>query len=141
MVTLSTQATSNLPAPRSARASVAITILTILLLSLPLLLTAAVAPKFEEIFKDFGVALPTLALWEIRLGRALSSAAGWVCVIGIIACFVVPASIWAGNRKSRAAALLSLAALLALVFVGLLVVSFYLPLSSMIESLQQNPKP
>jgi len=108
------------------------------LLCLPLLVTALVVPKFEEIFKDFGVALPWLTRVEIQVGRLASSPAGWVLMLGVMACVLAPAAWAASRRRAWAAMLLALAVLVGVGYVLLLVLGMFLPLTTLIESLQQG---
>ncbi len=137
MATISTQMVPPpVSAPRSSRGSIALAVSTILLLSLPLVITAAVVPKFESIFKDFGVALPVTARMFIQLGHALATPLGWAAVLLVIALAVVPGTMLARRTRFGALALLVLALILAISYIALLVVSMNGPLVQMIESLQ-----
>ncbi len=136
------QLTTQMPLPpasvKPTCGSVAVAIVSALLLAFPLLATAMIVPKFDEIFRDFGVALPLLARFFINVSRLLTSPVGWILVVIAIGALIVPGTIFA--RRSRAAAGMLL--LLAMVFAGayfvVLVASLFGPLVSMIESLQRG---
>ncbi len=104
----------------------------------PLATVAVVAPKFGEIFRDFGVALPLLTQYFLRTGEALASPAG---IIGLLLLTLV---VWAAVtfvwRLHRGAgfSVLGLCVLWLIAIVPLLIVSFLLPLVAMIESLQRG---
>ena len=126
------------PSARSGGRAATIAIVTILLLAFPLVITGALVPHFEELFKDFGVALPASTRWIIRLGHAASSVAGWAVIVVALAGIIVPLSFAASRRPALASALLLLSILLTLGYIVVLVISMFLPLVTMIESLQQG---
>lgn len=97
-----------------------------------------IAPRFEEIFRDFGVALP----WITRVVLGVS----WWCraspFAGVVGVLVVGASIATGlvAGRSRSAAP-AIAVLLAALFAGAAIVAlfalaFAIPHSQMVNSLQ-----
>ncbi|MBX3402484.1 MAG: hypothetical protein KF699_03630 [Phycisphaeraceae bacterium] len=107
----------------------------------PLAVVALVAPRFMEIFRDFGVALPLLTQEVIRLGTNLASPLGAVLllVIGL----GIAGSLCLAWRAHR---LLGLSVLLAsltwlLVASAIITVSLFIPLVAMIQSLQQAGAP
>jgi hypothetical protein len=111
------------------------------LVVLPLAVVAAFAPKFVEIFRDFGVALPLATRGILRLGDAMATP------LGIAGLFVLTGAVWmvaAMAWRIRAAAGLAILVLCtawALVSIPLIVISVLLPLTAMTESLQQQKGP
>jgi type II secretory pathway component PulF len=105
---------------------------------MPLVIIAAVVPKFTEIFRDFGVALSGLSLMLIRLGNALASITG----IGLILLLavVIAAAVGLAWRTHRAVglALLLLFCGWFLLSIGIILLGLMLPLVAMIESLQKG---
>lgn len=139
MTSIPTRAIDIRPPAISIRGSVATAMVTMLLLGFPLVVTAAIAPKFDEIFRDFGVPLPALTRLFIQIGRALSTPLGWVATIAIISAIIVPACIVARRSRAAAGALLLVAMIVAGVYFMLLVMSMFGPLNAMIQSLQAKP--
>ena len=105
---------------------------------MPLVILAVVAPKFMEIFRDFGVALPSLSGGLIRGGVALGTplGVGFVLLLGVVVVLVVGMA-WRVNRVIGAVLLLLCGAWF-LLSLGIGIVGFFLPLLAMIESLQRG---
>ncbi len=131
-----------LPVPaRSPARTARVAIITFLLFAFPLLITGTLVPRFEEIFKDFGVALSAPTRILINVGHAASSFAGWAVIIFLLLAVILPISLWASRGPGRASAILLLALLTTLGYFGLLAVAMYLPVVTLIESLQAAGKP
>lgn len=132
-----------LPASASARSpkqTAWVASLTFLLFAFPLLITGAVVPKFEEIFKDFGVALSTPTRAMIDIGHAASSFIGWFAIVSLLLAVILPISLWASRSPERATAVLLLALFTMFGYLVLLVIAMFSPLVTMIESLQAGGK-
>lgn len=141
MATLSTQTLEPRQKSGSLRGSIATAIITILLLAFPLLATAAIVPKFEEIFRDFGVALPVVTRMFIQVSRVLSTPLGWAGVLLAIGVVIVPCAMIARRTRAAAGAMLLIAMIISLVYFAALVISLFRPLTAMINSLQSGGKP
>ncbi len=139
MATISTQSPLQ-PTPARVAGTTTMAVVTAFLLAFPLIVTAAITPKFEQIFRDFGVALPLAARLFINIGRFLSSPLGWVVVVAAIGLLIVPASILAARRWSIALILFLGALVWFLGYILLLIASMFGPLMTMIESLQAGGK-
>ena len=104
----------------------------------PLAILALVAPKFAEIFRDFGVALPGISVLQIRVGVALASPVG-ICVLLLLALLIVLVVGFASHvNRAIGLVLLGLCGVWFLASIGIVVVGLMLPLVAMIESLQQS---
>lgn len=109
--------------------------------ALTLILIGTVAPKFGQIFRDFGLQVPVLARAYISAGEALSSlgsgALVLVCLLsGMIAAMVA----WIIRRNFAMGGLLAMLVVAACVLAAALMVAAFLPaLVQLIESLQQQP--
>lgn len=130
------------PAPTGSQVGVGVASLVAAAAAvIPLAVMALAGPKFMDLFKDFGVALPASTLWMINLGSSLASPLGVVFMLLLgagVAGLVCMA--W------RTRWVLGLAILLACIIwfcvsLGIIVVSLYFPLVAMIESLQQSGTP
>lgn len=104
----------------------------------PLAIAALAVPKFMEIFRDFGVALPLLSRAVIDIGTALATPLGVVVIlmIGLGAAGAVCLA-WRVHRVVGIGALLACLAWLC-ISLGLLAIGLFLPLIAMTESLQQG---
>ncbi len=104
----------------------------------PLALLAIVAPKFAELFADFGVALPGVSVLQIRIGLALASPAG-VIVLTLLG-IVILLAVGLAGRVNRALGLVlfALCCVWFMASIGIMVVGLMLPLVAMIESLQKG---
>lgn len=109
--------------------------------TIPLAVIALTAPKFTEVFRDFGVALPVMTRGILRLGGSLASPLGAVVIlligVGVVGLVCLA---WRARRG------LGLAALLACVVwfcvsLGVVLVGLLFPLVGMIGSLQQGSAP
>lgn len=107
----------------------------------PLVILALVVPKFTEIFRDFGVALPLLSRAVIDIGTALATPLGVVVIlmIGLGAA----GAVCLACRVHRVVGIGALLACLAwfCISLGLLAIGLFLPLLATIESLQQSGTP
>lgn len=107
----------------------------------PLAIAALAVPKFTEIFRDYGVALPLLSRAVIDLGAALATPLGVVVIlmVGLGAAGAVAL----GWRVQRALGICALLACLGwlCISLGLLAIGLFLPLTAMIDSLQQGGAP
>jgi type II secretory pathway component PulF len=108
------------------------------LLTFPLVVIAIIVPKFEEIFKDFGVALPVVTRVIINVGHAMRSPLG-VVIIGL---WLVGSAALAGLISLRSAGAAGILLLVGMLLAGIsfivLILSMFAPLVQMIESLQQG---
>lgn len=104
----------------------------------PLVAVAVFTPKFGEIFRDFGVALPLLTQYFLRIGEVLASPAG---IIGLLllalATWAAVTLVWRLHRGTGFV-VLGLCVLWLITSFPLLIVSFLLPLVAMTESLQRG---
>lgn len=141
MSTLSNRALRPAEPARSVTGSTVMTAATILLLAMPLVLTAAVVPKLEEVFKDFGVQLPVLTRMFIQVGRVVSTPLGWAGVMLAIVLVIAPASVLARQKRNAAWLLLMAAILIAAVYAVLLVVGMLIPVMQLNSSLQSGSAP
>ncbi|MBI1189742.1 MAG: type II secretion system F family protein [Tepidisphaera sp.] len=69
-----------------------------------LILTAImifIIPKFEEIFKDFGVALPVLTRWLIRSSRWVAGTNAGQAIPGVVLLLPSPILIWGAYKLIR----------------------------------------
>lgn len=105
-----------------------------------------VAPKFEEIFTDFGVALPTLTLEILVLARRLNPVHG---SLNLILIAIAGVALFAGIRALASAPFLALRTLSLIVAILLLLAAvlafvafipaMFIPLVDMINHLNANP--
>jgi type II secretory pathway component PulF len=130
------------PVPQVARRSPGRAVFTAVcifgLLTFPLVVIAIIVPKFEEIFKDFGVALPVVTRVIINVGHAMRSPLG-VVIIGL---WLVGSAALAGLISLRSAGAAGILLLVGMLLAGIsfivLILSMFAPLVQMIESLQQG---
>lgn len=113
--------------------------------SLPLFALLFVIPKFEEIFKDFGVQLPDTALWLIGASRWVRGDQVGQVIPGLV--FVAPvflvflgAAVVLVLRERSGLVLLGLV-LLPILFLAMTIYAMFVPLVAMIESLQGGGAP
>lgn len=106
-----------------------------------------VVPKQEEIFKDFGVALPLLTRWFINQSRDFcatnpgqSVSVQWVLLPLWLLCIAAVTVACARRATMRAGMVfLVLGVLWAFLSLGLLVLAMQLPMHAMARSLQGGP--
>lgn len=104
-------------------------------------------PKQEEIYRDFGVALPLVTRWFINQSRDFcatnpgqSVSLQWVLLPLWLLCIAGVTLVCARRPTMRAGMVfLILGVLWAFLSLGLLVVAMQLPMHSMIESLEGAP--
>jgi len=103
-------------------------------------------PKYERIFTDFGVELPGLTLLFVNGARWLAgtqsgqSVPGWPIAAGALVVLTLACSTLAACRPTRSLGLglLSLLIFSAVAAFFLAVVAYVLPLTKLIESMQQS---
>lgn len=106
------------------------------LLGIPTLLIALLAPKYAEVFRDFGVRLPLLTKWFLDFGQALATPMG--ALAAAAALLVALGAVYAIARASRpvGVVVLILCALWALAAFVLFLLAMFIPTAAMTESLQ-----
>jgi type II secretory pathway component PulF len=105
------------------------------MLLLPLGLIPLLSQKYNEIFRDFGVALPQLTRWFLVLGTWLMTPVGLVVLFstGVV---IIGISALAARRWLAAVIWCLLSFAVTVITVALFVVSMYVPMVHMIEGLQ-----
>lgn len=104
--------------------------------------TAVLTPRYTEIFRDFGVALPVITRGFLALGRALTTPMGTLVAGLAVLMLSLAAGAIAGVGKRAALLLHMLAVALFIIYLGAFLASMQLPLATITQSLQQNaPNP
>lgn len=108
------------------------------LLGTPIVLMALLAPKYAEVFRDFGVTLPLLTKWFLDFGHALATPLGALAAAaGLLVALV---AVYAIARQSRMVGIvvLTLCALWAIAAFVLFMLAMYVPLNELTNSLQRG---
>ena len=105
----------------------------------PLLMCGLLAPKFAEIFKDFGLALSFLSRFFLNLGMALATPIGLLAAMMAVGVVTGAASLGSYRRRAWTVLALVVAILFFALFAATFMVAMYEPLVRLIESLQAKP--
>ncbi len=116
-----------------------LTIIGLVLWSLVLIVLCAIVPKFEQIFRDFGVELSLMTRASLGASRWLMGRNTGQMFPGIIIAAPVLLGVAFGFYCARRYWVLALLFMLAgMQVIGTLVVANFLPLVAMVESLQKG---
>ena len=109
----------------------------------PLAVMLAIIPRFEAIFRDFGIALPATAVWVIDSSRWLRGAQVGQAVPGVVLVapllvVIIGAAALMAVRRRRSWLLMVALILIPLASIPVIVGAMYAPLAAMIQSLQSS---
>lgn len=116
-------------------------ILVFILATCALGITAVIAPKFEDMFRDFGVALPYVTRVFLAIARALTTPIGLISAAAAIGLLCTAAGTFSYSRRWAFALVIVLAIVGFLLYGGLFLLAMFGPNVAMIESLQQSGTP
>lgn len=101
-------------------------------------ITAVMTRRYEEIFRDFGVALPLITRLLIVVGRGLTSPIGMVVAAAGVLLLCGIASAIASRRTLALTIVIVLTLALFVMYMVVYFAAMQIPLGSMIESLRQG---
>lgn len=123
----------------SSRLGVPLALFSSVVLCVPFVALGLAGPKFAEIFRDFGVQLPSYTRLLLDIGNALATPIGLAIAGGILVVWFMAVCTATRHTRPLAIVMVILAILFSLVVLATSVFAFHMPLTKMIEQMQQQP--